>query len=216
VIAVVGICCFAISASADTINYSWEDGGTILGSYGNLVDPTNVTGPQTGSSGGGGTYTCPGAYDGSYYLHVAEEPHDGTPQAYVAYIENLREGDVVDASVWGYDDTPGLSPSLRIWGHYAYNGDVNSYAGSAGGSEDYTAGTGWDEMAWSWTIPVDIEALVVEVRLYSYPTTADDRTDFWIDNLTVTAPNWASITVAPEPGSLVLLALGGLALLRRR
>jgi len=35
--------------------YSWENTGTILGYYGNLVAPSNVTGPQTGSCG-----ACPG------------------------------------------------------------------------------------------------------------------------------------------------------------
>ena len=34
-----------------TVEYGWEDGrGTILGGFGNLVDASNVTGAQTGST----------------------------------------------------------------------------------------------------------------------------------------------------------------------
>ncbi|MCK4343280.1 MAG: PEP-CTERM sorting domain-containing protein [Phycisphaerae bacterium] len=201
--------------AANTVFYSWEDGGTILGSYGNLVDPTNVTGAQVGQAGDQPDYTCPGACSGTYYLHVAEEPQSGTPQAYVAFIENLAENDVVDASFFGFDLTAGASPSLRIWAHYAYNGDVLSYDGSASGNTDYTAGTGWDEVSHSWTIPAGKEALVIEARLYSTPSTGEYRTDYFIDDLTVTAPDSATITVAPEPASLLLLGLAGL-LIRRR
>ncbi|UCF79244.1 MAG: hypothetical protein JSW03_03025, partial [Candidatus Eiseniibacteriota bacterium] len=63
-------------------NYSWENCGTILGSYGNIVGPGAVSGVQIGSMGSSlPWYQCPGAADGSIYLHVAEDPHSGTPQA---------------------------------------------------------------------------------------------------------------------------------------
>ncbi len=48
--------------------YSWEDGGTILGSYGNLANPQNV-----GSTNG------VDPYDGSAMLSVSESPLDGKP-----------------------------------------------------------------------------------------------------------------------------------------
>ena len=49
---VIALVLIAVPAFAQqTLNYSWENGGTILGSYGNLVDATNVSGPQTGSQG---------------------------------------------------------------------------------------------------------------------------------------------------------------------
>ena len=224
--AVVGLCCLAANAD-QTLNYSWEDGGTILGSYGNLVDPTNVTGPQTGMKGdvAPGTWTCPGAYDGDYYLHVAEEPHSGTPQAYVAWITGLTAGDMVYASVWAWDDeSVDPSPSCRIWAHYTTSDDIENYQGSAGEgltNSGYTNGIGWEEMSSSWEFgnPAgygEESALVIEFRLYSSPTTGEYRTDYWADLVTVTAPDHATIHFAPEPGSLMLLALGGLAVLRRR
>jgi hypothetical protein len=191
-----------------TCSYSWEDGGTILSSYGNLVDATNVTGPQTGSQGSTlPDYTCPGAYDGDSYLHIAEDPHSGTPEAYVAWVTGLTDGDVVTASFYGYDTTPGASPSLRIWGGYtAVGGTVDDYAGSAGGNLDYTAGTGWDYLEYSWTFDSDLgsrDGLVVKVRLYSTPSTSDpDHTDYWVDLVTVTAPTTACV-VYPSGASPV-------------
>jgi hypothetical protein len=115
-------------------SYSWEDGGTILGSYGNISNPLNV-GATNGIS----------PYDGNYMLSVSESPLDGTPRAYISYIQNLNPGDVVTASFYGYDDTEGSSPSLRIWGAYVTNSDINSLQGSASGNSDYTSGIGWEE-----------------------------------------------------------------------
>ena len=171
--------------------YSWEDGGTILGSYGNLVDAVNVSGPQTGSQGSTlPDYTCPGAYDGEYYLHVAEDPHSSTPQAFIAWVTNLNDGDEVTASFYGYDITPGASPSQRIWGAYTTSDDINNYLGSAGGNLDYTAGLGWDRVEYTWTFAGgDGNALVIQTRLYSTPSTSDpDHTDFWVDYVCVTSP----------------------------
>jgi hypothetical protein len=188
-----------------TCCYGWEDGGTILGYYGdNLVGPTNVSGPQSGLCGGcpGGTYNCPGAYEGNSYLHVAEEPHTGTPQAFVAWITGLVPGDVVTASFYGYDITPGASPSLRIWGHYADDVDITSYYGSASGLYDYTAGTGWDYVEYTWTFAATdplATAIIVEARLYSTPSTSEDHTDFWIDYCCVTAPTTACIRFPQGP-----------------
>ena len=128
-----------------TLNYSWEDGGTILGSYGNLCCEANVSGPQTGSQGSLlPDYTCPGAVDGEKYLHVAEDPHSSTPQAFLAWVTGLNDGDMVDAMFYGFDITAGSSPSWRIWGHYSDSVDITTYLGSAGGSDLYTEGLGWD------------------------------------------------------------------------
>lgn len=191
-----------------TLNYSWENGGTILSSYGNACCDANVSGAQTGSQGSAlPAYTCPGAVDGTYYLHVAEDPHSLTPEVYVAWITGLTDGDVVTAGFYGYDTTPGASPSLRIWGSYtSVGGTIDSYAGSAGGNDTYTAGAGWDFIDWTWTFDSDLgsrDGFRVTVRLYSTPSTMDpDHTDYWVDDLTVTAPAGAVITF-PEPVSPV-------------
>ena|GEM_PF-993409 len=204
--ALAGILVMAlVAAPAMGATYSWEDGGTILGWYGNLVDPTNVTGPQTGSGGAAGPYTCPGAHSGDRYLHVAEDPHSSTPQTYIAWITGLTDGDVIDASFFGYDITPGSSPSLRIWGHYTETGGtINDYAGSASGNYEYTDGTGWDDVAWSWTFDSDSgtrDGLVVEARLYSTPSTSNpNHTDYWIDDVEVTTTSSTATITFPPPG----------------
>lgn len=196
-----------------TVDYGWEDGvGTILGSYGNLADATNVSGAQTGSNGFA-TTTMAGAHSGSNFLHVAETPHNGTPQAYIAYITGLQMGDEITASFWGYDDTASGSPSLRIWGHYAQSSDVTRYAGSADGSNTYTDGSGWGLLSNTWTFDnAGADALVIEARLYSDTNATLDRTDFWIDDVQVIIPDHASVQFAaapvPEPESYALMLAG--------
>ena len=151
-------------------SYSWEDGGTILGSYGNISNPINTT-----------SLNGVDPYDSDYMLSVSESPLDGTPKVYLAYIQNLNPGDVVTASFYTYDNAAG-SPSARIWGGYATNTDINSYQGSAGGNDSYPEGTGWEQLSHTWTIADDKEALVVEGRLYSG---SDDPTVFYFDLMMV-------------------------------
>jgi hypothetical protein len=189
---IAALAMLAVPAHAQvTSYYSWEDEGTILGSYGNLTDATNVTGAQIGSQGSTlPDYECPGAYEGTHYLHVAEDPHSGTPQAYLAWVTGLNDGDFVTAGFYGYDITAGSSPSLRIWGSYTTSDDINNYLASAGGSSEYTAGLGWDYVEYTWEFAGgDGNALLIQGRLYSTPSTSDpDHTDFWIDMITVTSP----------------------------
>lgn len=196
-----------------TVEYGWEDGrGTILGGFGNLVDASNVTGVQTGSTGSG-SYGVPGAHSGDRFLHVAEAPHSGTPQAYLAMVGGLVSGDVVTASFFGYDLSAGGSPSLRIWAHYADSADIASYLGSAGGNDAFTDGSGWSEVGHQWTFDnAAADALVIEARLYSSPATdATARSDYWIDSLRVSAPDTAHIATAaavPEPHGYAMLLAG--------
>ena len=203
---VIALVLIAVPAVAQqTVCYSWENGGTLLGFYGNLVDAVNVSGPQTGSQGSTlPDYTCPGAYEGTYYLHVAEDPHYSTPQAYIAWVTNLMDGDLVTVSFYGYDATPDVSPSWRIWGHWTDSVDPTSYLGSASGPDAYSAGLGWDMMEHTWTMAGgDGNALMVEGRLYSTPVTSDpDHTDYWCDYVCVTAPDHA-VVIFPEGASPV-------------
>jgi hypothetical protein len=200
-LAVVSLCCFVTSASADT--YGWEDGlGTVLGLYGTGDPPiiaTNVGAPDP-------------IHTGERSLKLEDNSPSGTPQAYVAWITGLADGDLVTGSFWRYDVTPGVSPSVRIWAHWNDDPfDVYGYNGSAGGNDDYGPSEGWDQTSWSWTVEAGHTGLIIEARTYSNPGDT-----VWIDDIEVTAPEGATITLVPEPGSVLLLALGGLALLRRR
>lgn len=201
---VVAIICLAAPAYAvKTVTYSWEDGiGTVMGT-GTIapVNITNVTGPQTGLCGdcAGGSYSCPGAFDGARYLHMTESPHNGTPEAWIACVTGLLNGDAVTASFYGYDVTS-ASPSLRIWAHYgsafACPDCPGTYVASAGGNSAYTGSAGWNKTEFSWTMafPTNAYCFVVQARLYSSPSTGPtSTTDYWVDFVSVTVPDYASV-----------------------
>jgi hypothetical protein len=191
----------ALPAQAVVYCYSWEDGGTVLGSS-LAVNITNVTGPQTGLCGdcAGGSYSCPGAYDGAYYLHAAESPHSGTPQLWVAWVTGLNTGDVVTASFYGYDITADpAGPSLRIWGAFTDGVNVAVSLGSAVPASPvplYTPGNppGWGITQYTY-LPVIAGAvgLRVEARLYSTPSSGTYTTDYWVDEVCVEVPDYAVI-----------------------
>lgn len=170
---------FAVPASADyTVGYGWEDGvNTILGSFGNLCCDVNqnVT-----------------VHSGTQALQFQESPLGGTPQGYVARVANLTDGDVVTASFWAYDTTPGASPSSRIWGHYEDACGTFAYAGSASGNTTYSDGTGWSQLSYTWVFDSDggtRSVLCVEARIYSVA----EFDTAWIDDVEVTAPDGADI-----------------------
>tara|TARA_X000001036_G_scaffold2118_3_gene1877 strand:+ start:26556 stop:28241 length:1686 start_codon:yes stop_codon:yes gene_type:complete len=166
--------------------YSWEDGGTILGSYGNLSDVENV-----GETDG----ILP--FDGDYMLTVSESPIDGTPQAFIAWVTDISEGDQITACFYGYDTTANSAPSMRVWGSWTQNNDINAYAGSADGNEDYTAGTGWDQVCHTFSTSQENwesgEALVVQARLYS-SSSGPDPTKYFVDLVSVET-NSATATI---------------------
>lgn len=185
----MGVCAALVTAATATAQdlgtpvlsggYDWDDGvGTILGSFGNITNPTNV-GPEAGIT----------PFSGDRMLRVTNENHVGTPQVYMAYIEHLEDGDVITASFRAWDDTPGENPRIRIWAHYAQSGDVNSFAGSAGGNFTYSAGTGWDLLEHTWEFDSDggtRDALVIEARLFSTPTDCQEcSTDYYLDDVFV-------------------------------
>lgn len=164
--------------TADT--YSWEDGGTTLGSYGNLSDVANV-GPINGIT----------PYDGDYMLTVSESPIDGTPQAFIAWVTDISAGDAITACYYGYDTTPDSAPSMRIWGSWTANDDINSYAGSADGNDGddgYTDGTGWDQVCHTFSTSQENweagEALLVQARLYS-SSSATAPVQYYMDLVSV-------------------------------
>ena len=173
--------CGGSSDTCSSYSYDWEDGGTILGSYGNLGSATVATATDDGAA----------PYLNSNLLRLVEDPYSGTPQAFISYVRNLSDGDQVTACFSTYDITPGSSPSLRIWGGYLDADD--NYAGSAGGNNDYGDGTGWSELCHTWTFEQsgdgDRIGLNVQARLYS---TADDAVHY-VDDLSVVAPLAATV-----------------------
>jgi hypothetical protein len=185
----IALLCFASSAFAvQTATYGWEDGNTVLGTYGTPVVSNDSTMAKSGSR----SLKMVDDYSGS-----------GTPQAYVAWIKDLAEGDQVTASFWVYDVTIS-SPSGRIWGHYNDSAsDVNQYDGSASGNSTYSGPNGWTYLSYTWTIASPHTGLVVEARTYS-----DGLDTIWVDDLTVTAPDSATIVLVPEPGAFVAFASG--------
>ena len=192
------------SVFAETVNYGWETGSgdAILGSYGNI---------------GSAEFSTEQAHSGDYSLKITEDPIGGTPQAYLAWVTGLQEGDVVTASVWAqsYNGTDSI-PRGRLWGHYTAGDDINAYDGSASGPDEYAGATDWDCIQHSWTIAAGKEALVIEGRIYSSSDPGNNVVYF--DDLCVTVPDHASVTVVPEPNTLGLL-FAGLALfgfLRRK
>jgi hypothetical protein len=173
----------ASAAAANPIllpGYGWEDGGTVLGMSGTGDPPliaTAVTAPD------------PVHWENAS-LRLVDNSPSGTPQAYIAFIWNLQEGDYVMAGFWRYDDSPGAAPSCRIWGHWNNSLPWNpeGYDGSAGGNDDYGNGQGWGYTSWEWIVPAGQVGLVVEVRVYSNPGDT-----VWVDDVEVLAPEHALI-----------------------
>ena len=172
---------FAVSALANPIAVDWECHYTVLGLYGTGDPPmiaTNVTAPVHG---------------GERALELEDNSPSGTPQAYIAWLKNLQAGDVIYASVWRYDTTPGASPSGRIWAHW--NDDPNDlfgYAGSASGNSDYGPGEGWDMTDYTWDCDGTHTGMVIELRTYSSPGDT-----VWFDDLFIDAPAHVEI-ITPE------------------
>lgn len=170
-------------AMADiTENYGWEGTETVLGMY-----------PEFGVIA---LISTDPVHAGSQSLYL-ERVSDATPQAFVAWIVGLQDGDEVTGSFWRYDVTPGAAPSCRIWAHWNDDpGDVNGYNGSASGNTDYGTGEGWDETSHIWTVVDGHTGLVIEARVYSDPGDI-----VWIDDMTVIAPDNATIHT---PGTVSL------------
>ncbi len=158
-------------------DYGWEGPGAVLGMKTWSNDNLAVS------------LSSDWVYNGAQSLMMEETPLEGTPQAYVAFIENLEEGDIITASFYVFDTIPGGSSngfvSGRIWAHYANSGDIDSYEGSAGGNYTYSQGIGWEQISHEWIFeaetPVSRDALVIEARIYS----AEGSSTLWLDELSV-------------------------------
>ena len=203
-IALMIVTAMAVAANAAVVTYGWEDGGDVLGTYG-LVTASNDS---------------ENVHSGNSALKLVDGG-SGTPQAYVGWITGLQDGDQVSASFWAYDTTPeGENPKGRIWGHYTTDdADITVYGGSASGNGAYSDGPGWTYLEYTWTFVADggdsyglRDGLVIEGRTY---TALGDT--IWYDDLTITAPDHATIVVpVPEPATISLIGAGALAFIRRR
>ena len=116
-------------------------------------------------------------------LYIAESPLSGTPQAYVAWVQGLTDGDVIDGSFFAFDQS---GVRVRIWGHYTTGtDDPTSYSGSASGNTAYTTDIGWEQMSHTWTFDSNggtRDGLMIECRLYS----SDETSNFtWVDDVSV-------------------------------
>ena len=191
-------------------SYGWEDpnGGTILGSYGNLGYANIVDDPM----GGGGNGV----------LELFEDPVSGTPQAYVGWITGLTDGDSIYASFMALGHNDLSSSSIRIWAHYTTNDDITAYEGSAGGNNTYS-GADWTLLDHNWTFDSndgERGGLVIEARIY---TTSGDSGAAWVDDLFMgvnDSDGSGGVNIytpgnIPAPGALALLGLAGLSRRRR-
>jgi len=169
----------AVPTYAGATDYGWEDCGLVLAQYGTGDPPiiaTNVMDPNP-------------VHGGLHSLKLEDNSPSGTPQVYLAWIVGLADGDSVTASFWRYDTSPGASPSVRLWAHWNDDAtDVEAYAGSAGGNDDYGPGTGWDKPEFTWTVADGHTGLVIEARTYSNPGDT-----VWIDDLQVVVPPSATL-----------------------
>ena len=183
-------------------SYSWDNGGTVLGSYGSNVTFTNVDDPL----GGGGNA-----------LEIHEEPLSGTPQGYISWITGLTDGDTIDVSMLGLGDGSETS-KVRLWAHYTLD-DITSYGGSSSGPSGYSSSTTeWTLLSHQWTFDSNGGArngIVIEARIYSY--SSNELTSAWVTDLNVEVESTSdSVSIMfpvaiPAPGALAMLGLAGLA-----
>ena len=175
----LALCGLVAAAGATTvIDYSWEDGGDVLGIYSDPDLPsifaTNVA-----------SWDGDPVHSGNFSLRLEDNELSGTPQAFVALLWNLEDGDEITVGFWRYDVTPDAAPSVRIWGHWndLLPDDVYGYSGSASGELDYGPGTGWDYTSFTFVVAGNT-GLVVEARTYSNPGDT-----VWIDDLHIEMPD---------------------------
>lgn len=179
-------------AAQQSATFGWEDGtSTALGIYGGAnLENSNEQ-----------------ANTGARSLKYWEDPIGGTPQAYIWWVTGLTDGDIIDAGMYFYDVTPSANPSGRIWAHYTDDpNDIESYAGSAGGNDTYPAGTGWEELSYSWTFDSASgtrDGIVIEARLYSGDLTTNT---IYVDDASITVSSNSAVIYAAD-GSVVPVEL---------
>tara|TARA_B100000674_G_scaffold94206_1_gene66715 strand:- start:141 stop:1817 length:1677 start_codon:yes stop_codon:yes gene_type:complete len=178
---------FLISFSISE-TYSWEDGeGTILGTYFTIDSYENIESTDTVDP-----------YDGDRMLKVVNGASGETERVYLAWITDISEGDQITASYYAYDiNSVDEYPKQRIWAHWTNNDDINSYAGSASGPDDYSDGPGWSKLEHTWSTAdgwSEGSALCIEARFYS-----SESEENLIDLIEVTTTSTTATINLPGP-----------------
>jgi hypothetical protein len=158
---------------------------TVLGLYGTGIPPIlafNVGAPAP-------------VFGGLRSLELQDNSPTETPQAYLAWITGLTDGDSVYVEFWRYDETPGAAPSCCLWAHWNDSGSCDGYDGSAGGNSDYGPGTGWDLTSHSWVVSGGHTGLVIECRTYSNPGDI-----VWVDEMYIYVSNVDATIHGPDAG----------------
>ena len=175
----IALCGLVSAAGAVTvIDYGWEDGGDVLGIYPDPDAPSIIATNVAGWDG-------EPVHSGNFSLKLEDNLDSGTPQAFVALLWNLQDGDEITVGFWRYDDTPDAAPSVRLWGHWndLLPADPYGYSGSAGGDGEYGPGQGWDYTTYTYVVSGNT-GLVIEARTYSSPGDT-----VWIDDLHIEMPD---------------------------
>lgn len=191
----------------------WENtsADAVFGTFGNVGDYGYTAAPDP-------------VYDGSHSLFLTESPAGGTPNAVVAWVTGLTNGDQITVTMWfkGMTDDSGANASKgRIWGGYYDDTDTSTYSSSASGPNGYAGASGnWESTTHTWTYSGSGKAFGLQARVYAY----GNNTSVWGDNLSISVQSFdATIEVAGAgsapvvPGPVAGLAmLAGLAGVRGR
>lgn len=193
-----GPCDMPNGAPTLAADFGWEDGqSTILGH----------------DDAGNGNLSAANVDElvnsGNRALRVTEAPHVAghTPRVFLGFVENLQDGDVIHGRFHAFDDTPGSSPSVRIYGRRAFSGDINSGGWSAGGAEEYTSGNGWEAICHTWVYdsgPQNSDALIIEARIYSTPSDCPQcSTDYYFDDMEIHVWGNPNATITLPDGTVI-------------
>ena len=197
---------FTITVTDDTsdnpqvVTYGWEDTGVYLGKSGNLKSAVNV-GAENGVT----------PHEGSKMLKLIGAAVSGNaPEAYLAWITGLAEGDQVTVSYWVQGlNADGSKPAGRIWGGYTSSSQVSSESqGTASGSNSYGGDDAvWEQLSKTWTISTGNVALNVKVRVYD--DLAGNET-IYVDDMQITVSNPNATINLPQPDTTVpVITLNG-------
>jgi hypothetical protein len=221
-VAAVGCAGFAMDVDAAPLGtnlvvdggFENTDAGTV-GAYGALGLLSWTDGTDTGFTYASGVYDNGGPLAGggaAYFTSNQTSGGDATGPGQIAQLIDVSTGDTA-AQIAAGTAQWSASAFFTTYGGDADFGSVHLDFLDAGSSSLDTAQIDASQSLATWTqfsdsglVPVGTETIQVSV----FGTPLNSGPDGYIDNVSL------EINEVPEPGSLALLALGGLAVLRRR